>query len=101
MTSHEFMYVHFRLNNLSSFRKIGIARMYVCNPLCTTHTFFTYKYRGQIMGLLVQRTKPLDHFLDGILVQKVISAACFQPTECKQRKSQWKFYLLTQSRIHL
>ena len=48
MTSREFMYmnksvfdVNFLLNRLSSFRKFGIAtkRLYVCNPLCTAHTF--------------------------------------------------------------
>ena len=38
---HEQKCVHFRLNTLSSFCKIGIAtkRLYVCNPLCTTRTF--------------------------------------------------------------
>ena len=38
---HEQKCVHFLLNRLSSFRKIGIAtkRLYVCNPLCTAHTF--------------------------------------------------------------
>ena len=39
---HEQKCVHFRLNRLSSFRKIGIAtkRLYVCYPLCTAHTFY-------------------------------------------------------------
>ena len=38
---HEQKCVHFRLNTLSSFRKIGIAtkHLYVCIPLCTTRTF--------------------------------------------------------------
>ena len=42
-----------------------------------------------------------DRFLNGILAEKGISAERFQLTECKQSKSHWKFYLLTQSCIHL
>ena len=42
-----------------------------------------------------------DRFLNGILARKRHFAARFQLTECKQKKIQWKFYLLTQSRIHL
>ena len=67
---HEQKCVHFRLNRLSSFRRIGIATkpLYVCNPLCTA--LFTHKYRGKIMGGLVQPTKLLDHFLNGIAARK-------------------------------
>ena len=38
---HEQKCVHFCLNRLSSFGKIGIGtkRLYVCNPLCTAHSF--------------------------------------------------------------
>ena len=76
---HEQKCVHFCLNTLTSFRKIGIAtkRLYVCNPLYTTRTFFTLKYWGQIMGGLVQQTKLLDHFLNGILARKRHFRAAF------------------------
>ena len=78
---HEQKCVHFRLNRLLIFRKIGIAKN-VCTFVirCVLPTLFTHKYRGQIMGGLVQRTKLLDHFLNGILAPKR-----FQLTECKQR----------------
>ena len=85
---HEQKCVHFRLNRLSSFRKIGIAtkRLYVCNPLCTAHTFLPTNI-GQIMGGLEQPTNILNYFLNGILARKCISAAHFQLTECKQGNS--------------
>ena len=54
---HEQKCVHFRLNTLSSFRKICIAtkRLYVCNPLCTIHTFYQ-----QISGSLnVNKENPV------------------------------------------
>ena len=66
---HEQNFVHFRLNTLSAFVKSALLQnicMFVIR--CVLPKLFTHKHRGQIMGLLVQRTKLLDHFLDGILV---------------------------------
>ena len=43
MMSREFMYMNKNvLTSVSNFRKIGIAtkRLYACNPLCTTRTFY-------------------------------------------------------------
>ena len=95
---HEQKCVHFRLN---SFRKIGIAEN-VCTFVirCVLPTLFTHKYRGQIMGGLVQRTKLLDHFLNGILARKRHFRSVFSSLNVN-KEIQLKFYLLTQSRIHL
>ena len=43
MTSREFVYMNKSVfTSVSNFRKIGIAtkRLYACNPLCTTRTFY-------------------------------------------------------------
>ena len=65
---HEQKRVHFRLITHSSFCKIGIATKRLFR--CVLPALFTHKYRGQIMGGLVQPTKFLDHFLNGILARK-------------------------------
>ena len=76
MTSREFMYMN---KNVFTFVSIGF-RAFVKSALlqnvctfvirCVLPTLFTHKYRGQIMGGLVQPTKLLDHFLNGILARK-------------------------------
>ena len=73
MTSREFMYMNKNVFTFISllfrtFVKIGIAtkHLYVC-IIVYSPNFFTHKYRGQIMGGLVQPTKLLDHFLNGTL----------------------------------
>ena len=98
---HEQKCVHFRLNRLSSFRKIGIAKN-VCTFVirCVLPTPFTHRYRGQIMGGLVQPRKLLDHFLNGILARKRHFRSVFSSLNVN-KEMQLKFYLLTQSRIHL
>ena len=63
MTSHEFMYMN---KNVFTFVSIGF-RAFVKSALlqkvctfvirCVLATLFTHKYRGQIMGGLVQQTK--------------------------------------------
>ena len=73
MTSREFMYMN---KNVFTFFSIGF-RAFVKSALlqnvcmfvirCVLPTLFTHKYRGQIMGDLVQPTKFFDHFLNRIL----------------------------------
>ena len=65
---HEQNFVHFRLNTLSALVKSAWLQN-ICTFVIRC-VLFTHKYRGQIIDLLVQRTKLLDHFLDGILVRK-------------------------------
>ena len=76
MTSHEFMYMN---KNVVTFVSIGYRDSVksallqnVCTFVirCVLPTLFTNKYRGQIMGGLVQPTKRLDHFLNWILARK-------------------------------
>ena len=73
-----------RLNTLSSFRKIALLQN-VCTFVirCVLPIISYPQISGKIMGK-TKPTKLLDHFLNGILD---ISAARFQLTECKQRKS--------------
>ena len=68
---HEQKCVHFCLNRLSGSHKIGIAtkRLYVCNPLCTAHTFYP-QISGSDYGRVSTTDKTLDHFLNGILARK-------------------------------
>ena len=73
MTSREFMYMNKNVFTfLSNFRKICIAtkRLYVCNPLCTTGTFLPTNIGVRLWVRLVQPTKLLDRFLNGILARK-------------------------------
>ena len=68
MTSSEFMYM---IKNVFTFVSTGF-RAFVKSALlqnvctfvirCVLPTLFNHKYRGQIMGGLVQPTKLLDHF---------------------------------------
>ena len=67
MTSREFMYMN-KICSLSSqysfsFRKIGIAtkHLYVCNPLCTTHTFYP-QISGSDYGLVSTTNKTFGPF---------------------------------------
>ena len=88
MTSHEFMYMNKNVFTFVSILFRAFVKSAMLQNVCTfVIRFFTHKYRGQIMGWLVQRTKLLDHFLNGILVRKRHSMARYQLTECKQRKS--------------
>ena len=69
MTSREFMYMNKNVfTSVSKFHKIGIAtkRVYACYPLCTTRTNIGVK----LWVRLVQPTKLLDPFLNGILAWK-------------------------------
>ena len=110
MTSREFMYMN---KNVFTFVSIGF-QVFVKSALlqnvctfaihCVLPILFTHNYQGQIMGGLVQPTKLLDHFLNGILAQKDIHAArtVFSSLTLNVNKEiQLKFFLLAQSRIHL
>ena len=69
----EFMYMNKNVFTfVSNFCKIGIAtkRLYVFNPLCTTRTFLPTNIGVRLWVRLVQPTKLLDHFLNGILARK-------------------------------
>ena len=61
MTSREFIYKNKNVFTFVSIRKIGIATKRLYSFVYYPH-FFNHKYRGQIMGGLVQPTKVLDHF---------------------------------------
>ena len=70
MTSREFMYMNKKVFTFISilfrpFVKSALLQN-VCNPLCTTRALFYPQIPGQIMGGIVQPTKLLDHFLNGI-----------------------------------
>ena len=73
MTSREFMYMNRNVFTfVSIFRNIGIAtnRLYACYPLCTTGTFLPTNIGVRLKVRLVQPTKRLDRFLNGILARK-------------------------------
>ena len=71
--------IHLHEQNVFTFVSI-LFRAYVKSALlqkvcmfliiCVLPALFTQNNRGQIKGGLVQRTKLLDHFLNGILVRK-------------------------------
>ena len=60
---HEQNFVHFRLNSLSAFVKSELLQkhLYVCNPLCTTRTFYP-QISGSDYGLVSTMDKTFGPF---------------------------------------
>ena len=72
MTSREFVYMNKNVyTSVSNFRKIGIAtkRLYACNPLCTTRTFYP-QISGSDYGAVSTTDKTFGPFMNGVLARK-------------------------------
>ena len=90
MTSREFMYMN---KNVFTFVSIGfrafvksalLKRLYVCNPLCTAHTFYP-QISGSDYGRFSTTDKTFGPFSEWDFSPKKTFPKRFQFTECKQR----------------